>query len=176
MNTMDTRFSLRNTSLIAIMALALSWLTGCAPLPSQHVPADEALAPKSNVQFIDLQSFDHDLFTSMNAALPVIDVTFYDKVTPNELPVRLQNWMVSVEAGGGKVKVIPPPSTVTTRSPLLLIGLVTSLWTANKMAKEVSNAVQLKKAGTYDAEIRLKTDDSNNHTVVDKVVFIQRKS
>ena len=42
------------------------------------------------------------------------------------------------------------------------------------MAKEMAARAQYKSAGAYDAQIILKTDDKGD-SVVEKVVFLQRK-
>ena len=90
------------------------------------------------------------------------------------MPERLQQWMASVEAGGGTVKVTPPKSSVTAKNPFLIISAISTLWTASKMAKEAAVKAQFQKAQSYDAEILLKVDDKGD-TLVDQVVFVQRK-
>ena len=109
-------------------------------------------------------------------ALPIsrVDVAFYDRVTPSAMPERLQPWMAAVEDGGGTVKVIPPKPSVTPRNPFLLISVISSIWSASKMAKELALKAQYKTAQAFDAEIQLKLDEKGE-SVVDKVVFVQRK-
>lgn len=148
----------------------LACLSGCETSP--EAPLD-AGPPKAELQFIDLPGFDRALTGSLDAALPRVGVDFYDQVTPSALPDRLQNWLAAVETGGGKVKVVPPPPTVRTRSPLLLVSALTSLWTASKIARELAARQQFKAAQSYDAEILLKLDDKGQ-TLVEKVVFVQR--
>lgn len=146
-------------------------LVACESNPPQL--AATAL-PKSEMQFVDLQGFDKDLASALAAPLPRVDVAFYDRIAPSALPDRLQQWMASVQAGGGEVKVTPPKSNLTSKSPLLLISAVTTLWSASKMAKELAIKAQFKSAQAYDAEIILKLDDKGD-TLVEKVVFSQRK-
>jgi hypothetical protein len=166
------RSSLSRHFFSAAALLAALALAGCQQIPT--APEARTAAPKAQLQFVDLQGFDRDLAASLGAPLPKVDVAFYDRVTPSDLPDRLQKWMASVESSGGSVKVIPAPSSVTARSPFLLISAVSSLWTANKMLKEAAAAAQFKAAHAYDAEIVLKLDDKGD-TVVDKVVFNPRK-
>lgn len=146
-------------------------LAACDSTPTQSVNAGP---PKAELQFVDLQGFDRDLAGSLSAPLPKVDVAFYDRVVPSALPERLQPWMAAVEAGGGTVKVVPPKSSVEAKSPFLLISLISSIWSASKMAKEMSAKAQFKAAQAYDAEIILKLDDKGE-AMVDKVVFIKRK-
>lgn len=155
---------------LLFLALALA-LVACESNPTQSVSAAPA---KSELQFVDLQGFDRDLASSLSAPLPTVDVAFYDRITPSALPERLQQWMASVEAGGGSVKVVPPKSSVTAKSPFLLISAISTLWSASKTAREMSTQSQFRAAHAYDAEIILKQDDKGV-AVVEKVVFVQRK-
>ena len=156
---------------LLLIGAVVFFLAGCESNPAQPVSTAPAQA---ELQFVDLQGFDRDLAGSLSAPLPKVEVAFYDRVTPSAMPERLQHWMASVEAGGGSVKVIPPKSSVTAKSPFLLISAISTLWTASKMVKEVSAQSRFKAAQSFDAEIILKTDDKGE-SVVDKVVFIQRK-
>lgn len=162
--------------MVRILVAALSFtlallLAACGAGPG--VTAAEG-PPKPQLQFADLQGFDRDLAHSLRAPLPQVDVAFYDRIPPSALPERLQLWMASVEAGGGKVEIVPPKPTLTGRSPFLLISAISSLWTASKVAKEMATKAQFDSAKAYDAQILLKVDDKGD-TVVDKVVFVHRK-
>jgi len=156
---------------LACLALLSLTLVACETNPAQPISAVPA---KAELQFVDLQGFDRDLTGSLSASLPKVDVAFYDRIAPSALPERLQHWMASVEAGGGTVKVIPPKSSVTAKNPFLLISAVSSIWSASKMAKEISTESRFRAAQAYDAEIILKADEVGD-SLVDKVVFIQRK-
>jgi len=112
---------------------------------------------------------------SLSKALPSVEIDFYGKVSPNSLPERLQPWMAAVEANGGRVKVASTESTVTTRSPLLLIGALTSLWSAAKIGAEISSRQEYKKAKGYDATLYIKTAP-NGETVVEKDLLTQHSS
>lgn len=158
-----------------LQLLALAWmvvvLNACAPLPPE--PDAQAKPASPLLQFLDLQSFDRELSRSLAAPLPAVEVAFHDRVSPSAMPERLQKWMASVEAGGGAVRVVPPPSSVTARNPLMLVSALTTLWSAGRMAQSVAQDAQFKAAQTHDAEIRLKTDE-RGQTVVDRVVFVRR--
>jgi hypothetical protein len=163
---------LAQSALTIVLLTSAAALTGCADYP-QNAGVAKAV-PLAQLQFVDLQGFDRDLEASLAAPLPSVDVAFYDKVSPSAMPERLQKWMASVEAGGGSVKIVPPPSTVTAKNPFLIVSLANSLWNASKIAKAAAIAGHLKVAHPYNADILLKVDDRGD-TVVDKVVFIQRK-
>ena len=158
------------TTGLLVLVLALA---GCAT-ESQNLGVTEARPVQSQLQFVDFPGFDRDLSSSLAAPLPMVAVSFYDRVTASAMPLRLQQWMASVEAGGGSVNVVPPKSTVSARSPMLVIGAISALYSASKMAKEMSSDAQFLAARAYDAEIILKADDKGD-AVVDRVVFKQRK-
>lgn len=153
----------------AACGLSLALLAGCATDP---VTPAAPLVAQPALQFVDLQRFDQELSGSLGAPLPRVEVSFYDRVVPSAMPERLQKWMAAVEAGGGKVKVTPPPSSVTTRSPIALISAISALWTANKMVREASTEAQFRVARAYDAEVVLR-QDARGDTVIDKVVFVR---
>ena len=155
-------------SLAALLA-ALLVLAGCESMPVQS-----STPPKSELQFVDFQGFDKELSAALAAPLPAVNVGFHDKVTASAIPPRVQTWIAAIDAGGGAVTVVPPKPTVTSRSPMLLIGLVSSLWTASQAAKEMAEKAQYNAAHAYDAKILLKLDEKGD-SVVDKVVFVLRK-
>lgn len=159
---------------VRILSLLLTVVFALVACESNPAQSASTAAVKSELQFVDLQGFDRDLASSLSAPLPKIDVAFYDRVTPSALPERLQQWMASVEAGGGSVKVVPPKSSVTAKSPFLLISAISTLWSASKTAREMSTQSQFRAAHAYDAEIILKQDDKGE-SVVERVVFVQRK-
>lgn len=155
---------MRATSWVSIVVAGLL-LAGCvATAPT--VPA------KSELQFLDVAGFDRDLSASLGQQLPRVEVGFSDRVTPSNLPVRLQKWLESVDKGGGKVAVVEPPSTVAAKSPLLVIGAISTLWSAQKTVREAGEQLDLRAASRYDAQLRLKSDRGD--IVVDKVVFTHR--
>ncbi len=160
-----TRAQSLATTLVVAFVLA-----ACESGPMQPVSSG---SPKAELQFMDLQGFDRDLAASLSVPMPKVEVTFYDRVAPSAVPERLQRWMASVETGGGTVKVVPPQAGATTRSLLLLISSISSLWSASKAVKDMSTQAQFNAAKMFDAEIILKRDESGE-AVVDKVVFLQR--
>lgn len=164
---MESRASRCGAALVVIAF----WLGACSP---NLLQSESPKAPKHELKFVDLQAFDRDLANSLSAPLPKVDVTFYDRIVPSALPERLQPWIASVESGGGTVTVVPPKSSVTAKSPFLVLGAISSLWSATKVARELSAKAQFNAAHAFDAEIILRQDDKGE-TVVDKVAFIQRK-
>jgi hypothetical protein len=155
---------------LASSLLLVACLSACETNP---VSPEANAAARPDIQFVDLQGFDADLSRAMQTQLPKVEVNFYDRVSPNAMPNRLQTWLSSVEAGGGKVKVTPPKSDISAKDPFLLLSLASSLWSASKVAKEAAAKSQFVPAHAYDAELILK-EDGNGHSVIDRVVFAKR--
>lgn len=130
--------------------------------------------PKSELHFMDFSGFDRDLISSLSSTLPRVDVVFFDRVTPSALPERLQHWMAAVEVGGGTVKVVPAPTSEPKTRSLLLLSVITTLWSSSQMAKDMAAKAQFKVAQAYDAEILLGADEHGN-SVVRKVSFVHRE-
>jgi hypothetical protein len=153
------------------------WLAFCSALllaACQTLPAESAAArAKPELAFVDLQSFDRDLSGALASQLPRVNVVFYDKVAPSALPERLQHWMASVEAGGGTVRVVPPPGSVTPKGPFLLITAISAVWNAKRLASAASANNLLRPAREYDVSIVLKAD-SQEGAVIDQLVFVPR--
>lgn len=157
-------------ALVSVIFGAVFALVGCSSTGGSS-PVGVA---KAQVTFIDLRGFDRDLAASLSATQPKVDVTFVEPVSPNALPERVQSWMASVEDGGGQVKVTTPPSSVTAKSPLLLISAISTLWSAGSTAAEMAKTAMFRSARGYDAEIILKLNDKGQ-SVVDRIVFVQKK-
>jgi hypothetical protein len=160
-------------SVLTKLAIGIWIVVGLSACETEPVNPDVASNPKPALQFVDLQGFDADLSSSLSTQLPRVEVVFFDRITPSTLPLRLQTWLTSVDAGGGKVKITPPKSDVTAKDPFLLLSLASSLWSASKLAKEAAVKYQFVSAHAYDAEVVLK-EDGNGQTVVDHIVFAKR--
>jgi hypothetical protein len=156
---------------LGIGIFLLACLSACETTPV--VPEATSTPPPQDIQFVDLQGFDANLSHALATDLPRVEVSFYDRISPSALPLRLQTWLSSVESGGGKIKVTPPKSDVTAKDPFLLMSLASSLWSASKLAKETAAKHLFASAHAYDAEVVLK-DDGTGQNVVDHIVFAKR--
>lgn len=142
-------------------------LSGCAA----NFPPTEAA--RSTLQFVDVQQFDRELGASLAAPLPHVEVSLYDRIAPSALPSRLQRWLGASDQGGGKFRVVPAPGTVVPKNPLLLVSMISSLWSGNKMAKEIAAESRLRVARNYDVRMFLRQDEHGD-TFVDRIIFDQR--
>jgi hypothetical protein len=168
---MTTNPQLKNMLRVSMTAWALA-LGACASDGNAPSAANRP-APQEQVAFVDLQGFDRQLGVSLSAPLPKVEVGVVDVIKPSAIPERLQRWMAAVEEGGGQVKMIDPPPQVQARSVFAVVSAATTIWSASKMVKQMSQEAQFKAAREYDAQIQLKLDASGDK-VIDKVVFVKR--
>lgn len=111
-------------------------LAGCQSTPSEP--------PKQNITFIDTTKFDQEMSNSLSSKEKVVNINFYNAVTPNQIPPRVEKWLAEVDSTGGKVSISQPVGELAPKDPLLLFGLFSSLWNYFKTASSVSDMVNLK--------------------------------
>ncbi len=59
-----------------------------------------------------------------------VDIIFYEKVSPNKIPERLQKWIAAVERFGGYVKIEIPPNEPTPKIAITALGLLGTAYSA----------------------------------------------
>ncbi len=155
-------------TLTLFFVVLVALVTACAN------PAVSTVQAKPQLEFIDLDGFDHSLNASLRANLPTVDVAVLNATTATSIPPRLQAWLQSVESGGGKVTVTPPKSSVAPKSPLLLLSLVSGIWNTTRATKAIATYDLHKSANKYDAELLLKVDDKGER-LIDRIIFTERK-
>jgi len=154
---------------IFLVLLYLGTFVGQGAL--QGVLAQETGA---TVRFIDIGKFDTDLERALTSGNAAINVTFFEKTSPNSMPGRLQKWISSVEKSGGRVDIEAPPDEPTPRSPALLIGLLGGLWSSIKAWGEIREQAIVRAAQTRDATIVLERNAAGD-VIVSRVTFTARK-
>ncbi|MDD0815820.1 hypothetical protein PSQ39_14375 [Curvibacter sp. HBC28] len=120
--------------------------------------------------FLDLPRFDTALAAALNAAQPQVDVTFYSKVSPNQLPQRLQKWLTAIEQSGGSLEVAPPPGDLAPRNPVLLLGLLGGLWSTLKAWGEIKESHMLQAAAGHHVTLQLNRS-ADGEIVIERLVF-----
>lgn len=140
---------------LAFLVLGLS-MFGCATQEAASLPVQSG----QDLVFVDLQSFDRQLASTLSSDRPTVAVDFYDKVSPNELPVRLQRWLTEVETQGGKIRVEPPPNDLGTRSPLAALSLVSGLLNSMKLIDKVQTDRMYQSVKNHDVVIQLDRDSA----------------
>jgi hypothetical protein len=174
---MKSSLLVRRSCLVSCLGLGLA-LAGCQSTPpasggGASAPGSPTASPAEPLRFIDLQSFDEALSRALSEGRPTVAVAFYDRVTPNALPARLQSWMAAVETHGGKIQVVPDPDALATRNPVLIIGALTTLWSAFKVGSEMAYRALFRKVQGYDAQIRLR-NNAAGESLIDRIVFVRR--
>jgi hypothetical protein len=154
-------------ALLLVVALAVP---GCATQRPERT-AEEVHGP---LRFVDVQKFDRDLADSLRNADQPVDVLFYEKVSPNDVPQRLQKWIAAAESGGGKLHVEPPPDEPTPKNPLALIGLLGSLFSNAKVVGQISDEAMFASARGRDVIIALERN-SRREIVISKITLAKRR-
>jgi len=155
--------------LIVVFSLALVSCAANVPLSS----AVEITPAGAKLSFLDISKFDRDLSTSLQAKAASVEVAFYDKVSPNNVPDRLQKWISVVEADGGKVLVEPPPNELVARSPFAAVSLIGTLITSIKGFAQFNSEKIYESAKGRDAVISLERN-SKGEVVVNTIKFVKR--
>jgi len=91
-------------------------IIGCVPtVPTNSSSSQFASStPLSEIEFLDISTFDADLSSSMKAALSTITVITLSPVTVNEIPERLEKWLAAVKEKGGSIDMEPKTRSITT--------------------------------------------------------------
>ena len=155
------------------IATALGAALTCIGASSRAQTSSTEAQVTPGVAFIDIPKFDRDLYNALSHKSDPVNVTFYEQVSPNKMPERLQKWISIVEKTGGKVDIEPPPNEPVPKSPLLLIGLIGSLWSAIKALTEIKEESLYLAASKRNAVIVLERDASRQ-IVVARVSFVPR--
>ena len=152
-----------------VFSLALASCAANVPLTS----AVEITAAGAKLNFLDISKFDRDLSGSLEDKNASVEVAFYDKVSPNNVPDRLQKWISVVEADGGKVLVEPPPNELVSRSPFAALSLVGTLVTSIKTFAKFNSERIYETAKGRDAVISLERN-SKGEVVITAIKFVKR--
>jgi hypothetical protein len=153
------------TILLSFLLLA----NGCSS-PSPTVRSNNE--PKQTLSFIDISNFDRELTTSLQARMDSVDIIFYEKVSPNKIPERLQKWIAAVERSGGNVKVETPPNEPTPKSAMTILSLLGTAYSTikNHIASQPESFLSSTKG--RNAVISLERG-ANGELLVEKVRFVK---
>lgn len=153
-----------------VVTCLVAALLGCT---TDQSVVNSKVEPKSNITFIDIGKFDSELHASLisKSDEPIV-VSFYDKVSPNDVPARLQKWLTSVERNGGKVEIEPPPNEFAPKDPMLLISLFSGLFSSMKAITQIQDEQVIKAAKGRTAVISLERNAAKQ-LVVGKVTFVK---
>ena len=174
MINVSTQENIMRSSLLIYAMFGCFMLSGCQT-PPETSTSSQIRAANSSLSFVDIGRFDSELHASLQSSLPDVNVQFYEKVSPNNTPERLQRWLNAVERNGGKVDVEPPPGELTTRNPFALISLLGGLWNVIKLGNEIQKDSLLHATRGHDAVISLERNASNE-VVISKITFKRRNT
>ena len=154
----------KNLSLLFVGCL----IVGC----SSTVSTSQEVKPSNQLNFIDLGKFDRELAVSLKDIDESVGVSFYEKVSPNQVPERLQKWISAVERSGGSVKIETPPNEPTARNPLSILSLLGSAYSAIKSQITPQPESFLSSTKGRNAVISLERG-ANGELLVEKIRFVK---
>ena len=160
-----------STKLLNISILIVFLLFGCT---IANVNLLESGQSNPNLNFIDIAKFDRDMAASLADKYEAVEVKFYEKVSPNSMPERLQNWLSSVEKTGGRVDVYRPAGEPVSKDPFSLISLASTLFSALKSKAMVPFDKNYDSAKGRNAIIQLERNKDGN-VVVSSISFVKTK-
>ena len=130
----------------------------------------ETSAEVKKIQFLDMSKFDKDMNFMLSSDATNIEVSFYEKVSPNKTPERIQNWLTAVEKNGGTINIEPPPNEMVPKSPFALLSLIGSLWSGIKNILEMMDKNNEYITKGRNATIQLERD-SKGEILITKIIF-----
>ena len=160
-----------STKLLNISILIVFLLFGCT---IANVNLLESGQSNPNLNFIDIAKFDRDMAVSLADKYEAVEVKFYEKVSPNSMPERLQNWLSSVEKTGGKVEVKRPEGEPIPKDAFSLISLASTLFSFLKSKALIPFDNNYKSAKDRNAIIQLERSKEGN-VVVSSITFVKTK-
>lgn len=161
--------SSRNFLKKLVLAVAVTGVIGCASVSDTETKS----TPSPSLTFLDVQKFDRDLAASLDAGIERVEVSFYDPVSPNALPERLQKWVAATQAQGGRFTVEPPPGEPRPKSPMALISLLSSAFSGAKGLLAIQQDRALASAKKRDMVLMLERDAKTQKVQVAKLVFVK---
>lgn len=164
----ESRRQLGSVVIFFAYFLSICVLSSCV-----KAPTDDARTA-NEVVFLDLPKFDKDLSAALSRHKNTVAVDFYEPVSPNQVPIRLQNWISSAEKSGGKISVIAPPSDPVPKSPMLAANLLSGLWSSLKLLDDFRKDKIYDAAANRDVMVSLDRD-IHGQVVVKRVIFSMRE-
>ena len=158
-----------------LRSLAISLLLGLfgcatnAPLTK----SENSSADVTKLSFLDITKFDRDLSTALKNQPAPIKVAFYDNISPNNVPERLQKWMAVIESDGGKILVEPPASEASTRGAFAALSLIGTLISSIKKIERYRADQIYDAAKGRNAVISLERNDKGE-VFVKHINFVKR--
>ena len=155
-----------NRPALACSLLIAALLGACASEPP-------APPPKEKVGYLDTNSFDRGLSSSLNADLEIIEIPVTDRMSPVAIPDRLNKWLSAVDANGGNIQVKQMPDEQGGKQrgfPIAVIGLAIEVV---RMLRGTPEERMYKTAANYDADIMVRQGPGGER-IIDRVVLKRR--
>ena len=144
-------------------------LSACAGAPTTVA----LTKPPTSLNFLDLTSFDRELSASLNVNPEKVEVSFYDPISPNQLPERIDKWMAAVESSGGKISVQRPAGEPVPKGPFVLASLIGTAFSSVKTLAAIQKETAYNSARGRDALLVLERDKTTAKLQVAKIIFVK---
>ena len=155
--------------LLFVLSAVLAACATNVPLTSSV----ESTVTGARLSYLDIAKFDRDLSGALKDKNASVEVAFFDKVSPNNVPDRLQKWISVIDSSGGKVLVEPPPNEFVSRSPMAALSLVGTLISTIKTFAKFNSERIYETAKGRDAVISLERN-STGQVVIKTIKFVNR--
>ncbi|MDD4963028.1 MAG: hypothetical protein PHI11_03805 [Gallionella sp.] len=131
-----------------------------------HVPTQK----KSTLTFMDSKLFDGKLARELEAGNDVVEIEVSGRIPLNNIPARIDRWLVT-SADEGTVETLPSPPNAHTKGVFVLIPMVFSAFGYLKNMREEK---MYDTAKQYDTKIYYRKEE-NGESLIDKIVLVKRK-
>lgn len=160
------------TFLKPILIFLCGILSACAANVSL-TSSVETTATGARLSYLDIAKFDRDLSIALKDKNNSVEVAFFDKVSPNNVPDRLQKWISVIDSSGGKVLVEPPPNEFVSRSPMAALSLIGTLISTVKTFAKFNSERIYETAKGRDAVISLERNNTGQ-VVIKTIKFVNQ--
>src|SRR5471030_1300253 len=163
----------------ALLLSSLAWLAplSCALAAEAATPAASAAAAATPtatpevppITFLDSTLFDNMLAKELSAGKGTVEVAVSGKMSLNSIPARVDKWITAV-AEKGEVTLQPQDASLKPKFVFALIPVVYSFLKQANSERSVNNA------NDYNASVLYHVDRATGESVIDKIVFVRKKT
>jgi hypothetical protein len=151
-----------------VFSLTMASCASNVPLSS----AVESTPTGAKLSVLDISKFDRYLSESLQDKNASFEVAFYDRVSPNNVPDRLQKWISVVGADGGEVLVEHTANELVARSPFAAVSFIRTLITSIKSFTQFNSEKIYESSNGRDAVISIEKN-SKGEVVVSSIKFVK---
>lgn len=137
---------------------------------AQATPTATPAENQSSVTFMDSKLFDGRLAKELQSGHDSVEIQISGRMPLNNIPSRIDRWLV-VSADEGTVETLASPPSTHTRGFFLIAPMVFSAYGYFTKMRDEQLYETAKK---YDTKIYYRKD-SNGDSLIDRIVLVKRK-